>query len=190
MALSVDIALTESLIQGLFSIQRYRFLTINQFARVSGLHHSTAADKLYFLSQVGVLAYFGNTRSAAHGKTPKAYFLTRKGFELLQEECDIPPELLGTYKEVKVESRWSPQMYHRLATVDLLIALESAVLKRPHLAIVKTFLEYRRVKRGERIVPETTDYVDSDESGEKHKAPYGRTLGTSRLASGTSSRRD
>jgi hypothetical protein len=171
MALSVDIALTESLIQGLFSIQRYRFLTINQFARVSGLHHSTAADKLYFLSQVGVLAYFGNTRSAAHGKTPKAYFLTRKGYALLQEECDIPPELLGTYKEVKVESRWSPQMYHRLATVDLLIALESAVLRRPHLAIVKTFLEYRRVKRGERIVPETTDYVDSEESGENKIIP-------------------
>ena len=85
MVLSVDIALTESLVQGLFSIQRYRFLTINQFARVSGLHHSTAADKLYFLSQVGVLAYFGNTRSAAHGKTPKAYFLTRKGFELLRD---------------------------------------------------------------------------------------------------------
>jgi hypothetical protein len=78
---------------------------------------------------------------------------------------------LGTYKEVKVESRWSPQMYHRLATVDLLIALESAVLKRGHLAIVKTFLEYRRVKRGERIVPETTDYVDSDESGENKIIP-------------------
>src|SRR5215211_5534741 len=171
MALSVDIPLTESLILGLLSIQRYRFLTINQFARVSGLHHSTAADKLYFLNQVGVLAYFGNTRSAAHGKTPKAYFLTRKGFELLQEECDIPPELLGTYKEVKVESRWSPQMYHRLATIDLLISLESAVLKRGHLAIVKTFLEYRRVKRGERIVPETTDYVDSEESGETKIIP-------------------
>src|SRR5215212_2749719 len=161
MALSVDLTLTESLILGLFSIQRYRFLTINQFARVTGLHHSTAADKLYFLNQVGVLAYFGNTRSAAHGKTPKAYFLTRKGFELLQEECDIPPELLGTYKEVKVESRWSPQMYHRLATVDLLIALEMAVRKRPHLALVQTFLEYRRVKCGNQIVHETSDYVDA-----------------------------
>jgi hypothetical protein len=97
MALSVDIPLTESLILGLFSIQRYRFLTINQFARVTGLHHSTAADKLYLLYQVGLLAYFGNTRSAAHGKTPKAYFLTRKGFELVQEESDIPVELLGRY---------------------------------------------------------------------------------------------
>src|SRR5437764_4648588 len=121
MALSVDIALTETLILGLLFIQRYRFLTINQFARVTGLYHSTAADKLYCCYQAGLLGYFGNTRSAAHGKTPKAYYLTRKGFELLREESDIPPELLGGYKEIKVEARWSPQMYHRLRTVDLLI---------------------------------------------------------------------
>jgi Replication-relaxation len=62
-------------------------------------------------------------------------------------------------------------MYHRLATIDLLIALECAVLKRPHLAIVKTFLEYRRVKRGERIVQETTDYVDTTESAETKIIP-------------------
>ena len=105
MALSVDLPLTEEIILGLFFIQRYRFLTINQFARVTDLHHSTAAEKLYLLHQVGMLAYFGNTRSAAHGKTPKAYFLTRKGFDLLREESDIPADLLGTHKEVKVEAR-------------------------------------------------------------------------------------
>jgi Replication-relaxation len=70
-----------------------------------------------------------------------------------------------------VEAAWSPQMYHRLATIDLLIALEVAVRNRPHLAMVKTFLEYRRVKRGERIVQETTDYVDSDESAENKIIP-------------------
>jgi hypothetical protein len=106
-----------------------------------------------------------------YGKTPKAYFLTRKGWELLSSESTIPPELVGGYKEVKVEAAWSPQMYHRLRTVDLLIALECAVLQRPHLAIVKTFLEYRRVKRGERIVQETTDYVDSEESVENKIIP-------------------
>jgi hypothetical protein len=62
-------------------------------------------------------------------------------------------------------------MYHRLRTVDLLIALESAVLQRGHLAIVKTFLEYRRIKRGERIVQETTDYVDAEESSENKIIP-------------------
>ena len=32
-------------------------------------------------------------------------------------------------------------MYHRLRTVDLMIALEVAVRARPHLSLVKTFLE-------------------------------------------------
>jgi hypothetical protein len=60
------------------------------------------------------------------GKTPRAYFLTRKGWEILSRESDIPPELIGSHKEIHVESRWSPQMYHRLHTVDLMIsALES-----------------------------------------------------------------
>ena len=62
-------------------------------------------------------------------------------------------------------------MYHRLRTVDLLIALECAVAIRPHLSIVKNFLDYRRVKRGERIVQETTDYVDSDECPENKIIP-------------------
>jgi Replication-relaxation len=78
---------------------------------------------------------------------------------------------LGTYKEVKVEAAWSPQMYHRLRTVDLLIALELSVRKRPHLAIVKTFLEYKRLRRGNQIISETMDYVDSNASGENKIIP-------------------
>ena len=96
MALSVDLTLTESLILGLFSIQRYRFLTIHQFARITDMHYVTAGEKLRFFAHVGLLGHFGNTRPGIHGKTPKAYFLTRKGFALLQEESDIPPELVGT----------------------------------------------------------------------------------------------
>src|SRR4029453_13008646 len=168
---SVRLTLTENATAGLFCIQRYRFLTIDQFARIACLHRITSAKKLRLYEQQGFLGHFGNTGVRGYGKTPKAYFLTRKGWELLTSEGAIPPEVLGGYKEVKVEAAWSPQMYHRLATVDLLIALESAVLQRPHLAIVKTFLEYRRVKRGERIVPETTDYVDSEESGENKIIP-------------------
>jgi hypothetical protein len=168
---SVHLTLTESAIAGFFFIQRYRFLTIDQFARATGLHRTTAADQLRFFSRHELVGHFGNTGLNGHGKTPKAYFLTRKGFELLQRESDIPPELLGTYKEIKVEARWSPQMYHRLRTVDLLIALEVAVRKRAHLAIVKTFLEYRRVKRGTQIVRETTDYVDTAEVAENRIVP-------------------
>ena len=62
-------------------------------------------------------------------------------------------------------------MYHRLRTVDLLITLEVAVGRRPHLAIVQTFLEYRRIKRGNQIINETMDYVDSPESAENKIIP-------------------
>jgi hypothetical protein len=153
--------LTENAIVGLASIQRFRFLTIDQFARSSGLHRITSANKLRLFEQQGFLGHFGNTGLRGYGKTPKAYFLTRKGWELLSTESAIPPEVIGEYREVKVEAAWSPQMYHRLKTVDLLIALESSVATRPHLSLVNTFLEYCRVKRGERIVQETADYVDA-----------------------------
>ena len=79
-------------------------------------------------------------------------------------ESDIPPELLGRHTQVKVDSRWSPQMYHRLRTVDLMISAEAAVRSRSRLSMVATFLEYRRVKRGTHLERETTDYVDTEEN--------------------------
>ena len=171
MANSVSVTLTGNTLAGLFFIQRYRFLTITQFARVTGLHYSTAADTLRQFEHAGILGFFGNSRLAGNGKTPKAYYLTRKGWELLREESDNSHELVGEYKEVKIEARWAPQMYHRLATVDLLTALEIAVRKRPHLSIVQTFLEYRRLKQGNQIINETTDFVDLAETSENKIIP-------------------
>ena len=166
-----SLTLPDSTVLGLFFIQRYRFLTIDQFARAADLNRSTASDQLRFLERFSLLGHFGNTGLAGHGKTPKAYFLTRKGWEMLIRESDIPPELIGSHKEIKVEARWSPQMYHRLRTVDLMISAEVAVRSRPHLSMVKTFLEYRRVKRGNRIARETTDYVDKEETAENRIVP-------------------
>src|SRR5688500_234679 len=163
--------LTEAAAVGLFFIQRYRFLIIDQFARIASLNRSTASGQLRILERQGFLNHFGNTRLSGHGKTPKAYFLTRKGFDLLVSETDIPEELIGRFKEVRVEAAWSPQMYHRLRTVDLLISLEVAVQKRPQLTIHNTFLEYRRIKRGNRIINEATDYVDAEEIAENKIIP-------------------
>jgi Replication-relaxation len=171
MTQSVRITLTENALTGLSFINRYRFLTISQYARVTGLHHETAASQLRHFERMGVLGFFGNTRLAGNGKTPKAYYLTRKGYELLREESGIASERLGGYKEVKVEAAWAPQMYHRLRTIDLLIALEVSVRKRPHLAIVQTFLEYRRMRRDNQIICETMDYVDSVQSSENKIIP-------------------
>jgi hypothetical protein len=62
-------------------------------------------------------------------------------------------------------------MYHRLRTVDVLISLEVAVQKRPHLTIINTFLEYRRIKQGNQIIHETTDFVDTQEVVENKIIP-------------------
>jgi hypothetical protein len=165
------LTLTNRASLGLFFIQRYRFLTIDQFARAADLNRNTAAHQLVGLERHGMLGHFGNTGLKGYGKTPKAYFLTRRGWELLHRECDIPLELLGSHKEIKVESRWSPQMYHRLRTVDLMISAEVAIRRRPHLSMVKTFLEYRRVKRGSYITRETTDYVAAEEISDNRIVP-------------------
>src|SRR4051812_27203167 len=165
------LTLTDGATLGLFFIQRYRFLTIDQFARAAELNRSTASDQLRMLERHGLLNHFGNTGLAGHGKTPKAYFLTRKGWEILSRESDIPPELIGSHKEIHVEARWSPQMYHRLHTVDLMISAECAVRARPQLSVVRTFIEYRRMKRGSHIVRETTDYVAKEETNETRIVP-------------------
>jgi hypothetical protein len=165
------LTLTEQATVGLFFIQRYRFLTIDQFARVAGMNRHTAGNQLRRFELQGLLDHFGNTRLNGHGKTPKAYFLTRKGYQLVREESDISEELLGRYKEVKVEAAWSPQMYHRLRTVDLMLAAELGIRQRAHLSMVQTFLEYRRARRGNLNVPETLDYVATGETPENKIIP-------------------
>jgi hypothetical protein len=46
-----------------------------------------------------------------------------------------------------------------------------AVRARPQLSMVKTFLEYKRIKRGSQIRQETTDYVDKEEITQNRIVP-------------------
>jgi DNA-binding PadR family transcriptional regulator len=165
------LTLSENALVGLYFIQRYRFLTVAQFGRAAGLKPSFSSQLLRGLEARGFLSYFGNVGTRGHGKTPKVYYLTRKGYELLRRESDIPDELLGTFKETFVEAKWSPQTYHRLALVDLLIALETAVRTREHLSLTRTWLEYRRIKRLGRTIRETTDFVAAEETPENRIIP-------------------
>ena len=65
------IILTEGVVLGLFFVQRYRFLTIDQFARAAGMHRDTASRQLRSLELRGVLSHFGNACLPGHGRTPK-----------------------------------------------------------------------------------------------------------------------
>jgi DNA-binding IclR family transcriptional regulator len=60
--------LTDASALGLFYIQRYRFLTIDQFARSAALNRSTASDQLRTMEKVGLLGHFGNTGLERHPK--------------------------------------------------------------------------------------------------------------------------
>jgi hypothetical protein len=61
-----NLTLTDTAAFGLFFIQRYRFLTIDQFARIASLNRTTAAGQLRFLERQGFLDHFGNTKLAGH----------------------------------------------------------------------------------------------------------------------------
>src|SRR3954449_8732646 len=97
-------SLSENALVGLYFIQRYRFLTVAQFGRVTGLKPSFSSELLRSLEARGFLGYFGNVGTRGHGQTPKVYYLTRKGYELLRRESDIPDELLSTFKETFIET--------------------------------------------------------------------------------------
>jgi hypothetical protein len=67
------------LVLGLFFVQRYRFLTINQFSRAAGMHRDTASRHLRNLELRGS-ALSGN--ACLPGPNPE------KGWELLLRESE------------------------------------------------------------------------------------------------------
>jgi Replication-relaxation len=108
------------------------------------------------------------------------YFLKRKGFEYLQLESEGTADL-GAFQEVNPELSWSPQMSHRIALLDLFLALERAVRARPSLVLVRTFLEYRRLPGTS--TRETADYVAPEETADNRIVPDGAFV-LENLASG------
>jgi len=80
--------LTPGILIGLYFMHKYRFLTIGQFATITNLHVDYVAKVLRDYQRWGLVGYFGFTSIPGHGKTPKIYFLKRKGWEVLCIECD------------------------------------------------------------------------------------------------------
>jgi hypothetical protein len=159
--------LSESVFTGLSFLHKYRFLTITQFARITNFSRYHAAEVLRYLAQSGFVDFFGYTGIPGQGKTPKVYYVKRKGWELLCEERDLTDQ----FQEVPKETSWTPHTNHRLAIIDCLIALELSLRRRPHLVMVQPFLSYRMVKRGGSYVRETTDFVANDHISENKLVP-------------------
>ncbi len=142
--------------RGLFAIHTYRYLSVAQFARASGLKVSHVRDQLRTYERKNLLGSFGNNgRGKGAGKTLKLYYLTRSGYRAMLEALELEIDQLGGYVPLHRSTRWSQKMQHRLATVDIMLAVEEGALTRSTLELVAMFFEYRR-KDG---APETSDYV-------------------------------
>jgi len=165
--------LTRGTLTGLSFIQKYRFLTIPQFARTANFSIFHARDVLRTLEGRGALGFFGYVSIPGQGRTPKVYYLKRKGWEYLRDESGLPEEEIGPFQEVSPELTWTPQMYHRLRLLDCFIALETQILAYTHLELVRTFLEYRRVRSPDRQARETSDYVSEAQMPETRIVPDG-----------------
>src|SRR3954451_21204323 len=137
--------LTEGSIRALAVMHRFSFLTIPQFARISGVSYKHGADVLLSLERQGTVGFIGYTSIPAHGKTPKVYFLRNRGFAYLSQATDMSGEEVKAFRETHKELAWTPAMYHRIRLVDCFLALERAVSTRPQLTLQKTFLKYRRL---------------------------------------------
>jgi protein involved in plasmid replication-relaxation len=161
--------LSEGTLIGLYFIQKYRFLTIAQFGRIAGFSAYHAAEVLRGLERWGLIGYFGYVGIPGQGKTPKVYYLRRKGFDILCSESHLFEEIAERFTEV--QATWTPQMYHRLRIIDVLISAEIAIRNRPHLRMVKVFVEYRIRKKKGSPARETTDFVSDCEISENKLVP-------------------
>ena len=165
------VVLTPRLLQGLTMLHRYRFFTIPQFAAASGFSPDHAGEALRNLEKIGLVGFLGFTPLPGAGRTPKVYFLRRKGFDILREEGVLSEEAGSAFQEVKEAVRWSQALFHRIALIDVFLWLEAAVARRPHLMLWTTLLEYKREKK--RGIRETADYVSDSEVPENRVIPDG-----------------
>lgn len=166
-----NITISEAALNALQIVSRYRYLSVNQIATIVGIKPKTASETLLRLERQNVLASFGNTGIRGYGKTPKMYYLTKSGHSLLRQECEVLGVDVEPYRQINVNSRWSPVMFHRLATLDALAALERDCQTLRDYKLVTTLVEYRREKIDQSWRRETTDYVAKQRSSENKIVP-------------------
>ena len=155
----IDLSVTEVTLRALTAICAYRFLTVAQVATICGTKPKTTSEMLLRLERARLLDHFGNAGVRGYGKTPKVYFLTKRGHALLREEQEAQGQAVQPYTQVNVSTRWSPMMYHRMATLDVLSFIERDCAQLADYELLGTLVEYRRQKVGQRWRKETTDFV-------------------------------
>ena len=169
--LATGLVLTDATLRALHFIYQYRYLTVSQVTAITGLHPKSTSGMLLRLEREKLVGFFGNIGIRGYGKTPKVYFLTKTGHATLQTEGEFTGLDVGDYKPINITTRWSPQMYHRLATLDVLLSLERACVGLQDYRLPATFVEYRRGKTKGGWVGETTDFVSDSHTPENRIVP-------------------
>ena len=157
----IDLSVTEVTLKALATICAYRYLTVAQVATICGTKPKTTSEMLLRLERARLLDHFGNTGIRGYGKTPKVYYLTKRGHALLCNELEAAGQPIPPYTQVNVTTRWSPLMYHRLETLDVLACVERDCGALQDYSLIGTLCEHRREKHRGRWRKETTDFVVS-----------------------------
>ncbi|WP_247226119.1 replication-relaxation family protein, partial [Yoonia sp. F2084L] len=82
------LSISDVTLRALSAINAYRYLTVVQVATITGVNTKSASEMLLRLERHGLLDHFGNVGIRGYGKTPKVYFLTRRGHAVFSEEME------------------------------------------------------------------------------------------------------
>ena len=164
-----SIALDEIGIDILRDLQFFGFLTVKQCHRIHAdqLSLSAISRRLKNLesSSPPLALSFGNS-IAGFQRIPKVYYISEKGYELLQDEA-FPTHEVGEFKK-RSKPIWSPIFKHRTMLIDALISLRIALLRAPWLKMSKVYLDYNLDAHGHR---ETMDFVSDHRISEDKIIP-------------------
>jgi hypothetical protein len=154
-----DLSVTDRTVAILRAICSYRYLSVKQVAVMVDVRPKSASEMLLNLERKKLLGSFGNTGIRGYGKTPKLYFLQKLGHRVLAEELEAQDQPVPPFRQINITKRWSPLMFHRVDTLDVLAAVERDCAALNDYQLVGTLVEYRREKVGTRFQKETTDHV-------------------------------
>lgn len=167
----VSLSVTDVTLAALSAILAYRYLSVHQIATICAIKPKSASEMLLRLERHGLLGHFGNTGIRGYGKTPKVYFLKKRGYQILAKEREAVGKVPPPFRPVNMSTRWSPLMFHRLATLDVLSYVERDCCRLQDYDLLGTLVEYRREKIGNRWQTETTDFVSENKTPDDRIVP-------------------
>lgn len=149
--------MTPAIESGIRVLADLRLLKTAQFAKASGLTTKHAGHVLRDLKHFGYVGQSGGGVIPGRGRAPQIWFLTNLGWHYFNEisELDLP-----TFKHAKPIRAWSQTMPHRLASVDIFLALQNAMRKSSIAYIQHAGFDFRTIEAETGRRKETTDFLD------------------------------